>query len=118
MNAYRNAFYRRRLGDGPGRWRQAAPAAAWRAAQDVSTLMSPAVAAIGLLIVLHRPDGIEIAVSPQHIVALQVTLGSAGRGANKLFTAKAGCILDLVGTRLAVAESCDAVLKLIGAANR
>lgn len=81
--------------------------------------MSPAVAATLQLIVLHRPDGVPIAINPAHIVSLQVTLGAAGRGRNKLFTDKAGCVLDLVGShRLAVAEPCDAVQKLIEDANR
>jgi hypothetical protein len=78
-------------------------------------MMSPAIVAIGLqLIVLHRPDGIEIAINPQHVVALHVSLIGSGHIRNRLFAEKAFCVLDLAGShRMAVTETCDDVRRLL-----
>jgi hypothetical protein len=76
--------------------------------------MPPAVAAIGLLLVLHRPDGIPIMISPAHIVSLQVTSEAAGRGQNRFAPGKAMCIVELVSHRLAsVLEDCATVQRLL-----
>ena len=64
------------------------------------------------LVLLHRVDGGEVAVSPSHITSMHSkALGSAR---DKLITGEARCIMWLAdGKQLSVLEPCEVVKKLM-----
>lgn len=67
------------------------------------------------LVILHRVDGGEVLVAPSHITSMHSKAPSSAQ--NKLVTPEARCIVWLVdGKQLLVLEPCDAVRKLMGAA--
>lgn len=73
------------------------------------------IAATLALVILHRVDGGEVAVSPAHITSMHSKAPAATQ--NKLVTQEARCIVWLAdGKQLLVLEPCDTVKKLIEAA--
>ena len=70
------------------------------------------------LVILHRADGGEVAVSSSHITSMHSRAPATGQ--NKLVTGEARCIVWLAdGKQLSVLESCDVVQKLMNeAANK
>ena len=64
------------------------------------------------LVILHRVDGGEVLVAPEHITSMHSkALGSAR---DKLITGEARCIIWLSdGKLLSVLESCDRVKQLM-----
>lgn len=74
------------------------------------------VAAMSLMI-LHRVDGGEVAVSPSHITSMHSKAPTSAQ--NKLVTGEVRCIVWLDdGKLLSVLESCDAVKRLMNEAAR
>jgi hypothetical protein len=63
------------------------------------------------LVVLHRVDGAEIIINPDHVIALH----SAAPGQpNKFITGTVRCAVGLTsGKFIGVIESCDAVRRLL-----
>jgi len=78
--------------------------------------MSPAALAAGLsLVILHRVDGGEVAVSPSHITSMHAKAPSSPQ--NRLVTGEARCIVWLSdGKLLSVLETCETVKQLLDAA--
>jgi hypothetical protein len=67
------------------------------------------------LVILHRVDGGEVAVSPTHITSMHSKAPTSGQ--NKLVTQEARCILWLDdGKQLLVLEPCETVKRLMEAA--
>ena len=75
-------------------------------------MMSPAVAAIGLqLIVLHQIDGRQVLLNPEHVTSLFSKLPGTP---NRWVAPGSHCVVMLVdGKHVGVAETCAAVRKLI-----
>ena len=69
------------------------------------------------LVILHRVDGGEVLVAPEHITSMHSkALGSAR---DKLITGEAHCIIWLDdGKLLSVLEQCDRVTQLMNEAAR
>jgi len=64
------------------------------------------------LVILHRADGGEVAVSPSHITSMHSK--APDRGQNKLVAPEAHCIVWLAdGKQVSVLETCDVVQKLM-----
>jgi hypothetical protein len=77
--------------------------------------MDSLVAVAVSMILLHRSDGGEVAVTPSHITALHAAKPPSVGGKNKLVANEARCVIWLDdGKLLAVLETCDAVKKLLG----
>lgn len=71
---------------------------------------SIAAAFIGVFVLLHRADGQEVAVSPQHITSLRSTPGSL----SKQFSHEVRCLVGLDdGKFVSVIETCSAVKRLL-----
>ena len=69
------------------------------------------------LVVLHRIDGGEVAVSPAHITSMHSKAPSSPQ--NKLVTGEVRCIVWLDdGKLLSVLEPCDRVKQLMNEAAR
>jgi len=67
------------------------------------------------MIILHRGDGGEVAVSPAHITSMHSK--APANPQNKLVTEEVRCIVWLDDGRLiSVLEPCEVVKKLMGAA--
>jgi len=78
--------------------------------------MMELITAVSLMI-LHRVDGGEVAVSPSHVTSMHARAPSSGQ--NKLVTGEARCIVWLSdGKLLSVLEPCDAVKRLMNEAAR
>jgi len=80
--------------------------------------LTPAALVAGLsLVLLHRVDGGEVAVSPSHITSMHSRAPATGQ--NKLVTGEARCIVWLSdGKLLSVLEPCETVRKLLNEAWR
>ena len=64
------------------------------------------------LVILHRTDGGEVAVSPSHITSMHSKAPSSPQ--NKLVVGEARCIVWLSdGKLLSVLEACETVKKLM-----
>ena len=64
------------------------------------------------LVILHRVDGGEVLVAPDHITSMHSKALGAAR--DKLITGDARCIIWLSdGKQLSVLESCDRVKQLM-----
>jgi hypothetical protein len=75
----------------------------------------PVLAVLGAMVVLHRPDGGEVAVAPGQVTALHAKAPLPHT--NKLSSAEARCTLWLAdGKILSVIEPCEAVKQLLEAA--
>lgn len=73
--------------------------------------------AAATLVLLHRADGGEVLVAPEHIASLHAKAPSSA--ANKVVTQEARCVVWMVdGKTLAVLEPCDVVRKLLEGAAR
>lgn len=69
------------------------------------------------LVILHRVDGGEVAVAPEHITSMHSKAPTSAQ--NKLVTGEARCIVWLSdGKLLSVLEPCEAVKRLMGEAAR
>jgi len=69
------------------------------------------------MMVLHRVDGGEVLVSPEHITSMHSK--APGSAQNKLVTHEARCILWLAdGKQLLVLEPCETVRKLLDEAQK
>jgi len=78
--------------------------------------MSPLVAAMSLVI-LHRVDGGEVVVSPEHVTSMHSKAPSSPQ--NKLVTREGRCIVWLDdGKQLVVLEPCDTVKQLMDRAGK
>jgi len=75
--------------------------------------MTPVVLAAAMsLILLHRVDGGEVAVAPEHITSMHSK--ALGGARDKLITGEAHCILWLDdGKLLSVLEPCETVKQLM-----
>jgi hypothetical protein len=69
------------------------------------------------LVVLHRVDGGEVSVAPEHITSMHSKAPTSAQ--NKLVAGEARCIVWLSdGKLLSVLESCDTVKELLNKAAR
>jgi len=69
------------------------------------------------LVILHRVDGGEVAVSPSHITSMHDK--SPGAARDKLITGEARCVVWLDdGKLLSVLESCQTVKQLMNESAR
>lgn len=69
------------------------------------------------MVVLHRPDGGEVAVAPGQVTSLHTR--SPAHAGNKVVAGEAHCVLWLAdGKILSVIEPCEAVKQLLEAAAR
>jgi len=88
------------------------PAGDRRASTRAAVAVSVAAAAALSMVLLHRPDGGQVAVSPSHVVSLHARAPTSA--ANKAVTAEARCILWLAdGKILSVTEPCELVRRLL-----
>jgi len=76
-----------------------------------------ATAAAVSMVLLHRPDGGEVVVTPAHVTALHAKPPTSA--ANKVVTPEARCVIWLSdGKVLSVIEPCAVVRKLLDEAAR
>ena len=79
--------------------------------------MNSLLAAV-VLIVLHNVDGAEVAISPEHVVALQHTSEAAGQ-ANTLISKGHKCVVSLSnGKMVSVVEDCGTIRQAIREATK
>jgi len=63
------------------------------------------------LIVMHTVDGREVSINPKQVTSLH---GAKNGQGNQLLTGDVSCVVGLTdGKFISVAESCDAVRKLL-----
>jgi len=97
-----------------GLWRLSgwAAAADHREADKEGEVDALTTAAVIGMVLLHRPDGGEVAVAPSHVTSLHAKAPTAG--ANKLVVPEARCVVWLAdGKLLSVVEPCDLVRKML-----
>lgn len=71
-----------------------------------------------VLIVLHNVDGGEIAINPEHVVALQHTSEAAGK-TNTLIASGHKCVVSLSnGKMVSVVEDCGMIRQAIREAEK
>jgi len=69
------------------------------------------------LVILHRSDGGEVAVSPAHVTSMHAKAPTSGQ--NKLVVGEARCIVWLSdGKQLSVLEPCEKVKQLMNESAR
>ena len=80
--------------------------------------MSPVVLVAGMsLVTLHRVDGGEVVVAPEHVTSMHSKAPTSAQ--NKLVTPEARCIVWLDdGKQLLVLETCDVVKQLMDKAGK
>jgi len=67
------------------------------------------------LVILHFPDGYEVAINPAHVVTLRETSEQSGHQ-NRLLVRGAHCVVGLTTAKfVAVTESCKDVQRLLEA---
>ena len=82
--------------------------------RNVGVPMSALIVAMSLVI-LHRIDGGEVLVAPEHITSMHSKAPTSAQ--NKLVTQEARCIVWLAdGKQLVVLEPCETVKRLMEAA--
>jgi hypothetical protein len=80
-------------------------------------MQAQGVAAALAMVLLHRADGGEVRVFPNHVTSLHAKAPSSA--SNKLVAGEARCVLWLAdGKTLSVLETCEAVKKLLEEATR
>jgi hypothetical protein len=100
------------------RWRVGAdtPLATAFLAENLMFCNAAATAALAMAL-LHRADGGEVRVFPNHVTSLHAKAPSSA--ANKVVIQEARCVLWLAdGKTLAVLETCETVRKLLEEATR